>query len=718
MALEITLLKQPYEVSFTGNPMPFVFALSPYGSTERAQEIKLQVRILVEQAFGSNVFTEAYNQNFYPDGYGKFTMDVRTVVDPYLDYYQPRPGLKLPVDAANQRKRYKISYLLTQDGAIVTGPTTTGAFYAVKGGMAYEQWHPSEFFTQKIVAGKKPLHFAAAGEKVSLTQPLYFWWCYPVDDLADQSVVFTFTLDDSTTVTYTLPGTINTGKWGICCAPAGFAQIDTGSLIPAGKLIVSYTVQVKVGSTVIVSPVTYTVDHRAFYDVYHLLYRNSVGGLDAVRLRGQVDFEADYLLQNATRTVPPSYWSNQNLLPQQVQDNTLETAKFTGDTGFLSLETINRLRDLFLSPQVYELYDSKYLPVVTLNKSVKFYANKDSLLSVQVQWQRAFANEYYTPQGFMPATRSCPALESFVVKQLNKNTLLVMYALASPYDKIQVLVQNGTSDEDITAVYTGNSGSIQQTFTNPADSSPATITIKGRTICDDDNSPADYGPYTTITLSVTGNSAPVANNDTYSIASGSSSSIILSGSVLGNDYDPDGDTISVTPDSGTTTAGGSYSIDAAGIVTYTPPSSAYIGNDTFDYEISDGTITSTATVTIKVGNTNVVYARAEYRNTVITAGPTVNGEVWLFFYANPTGSSPVDVSALGLTINVRKHTHTQNEFGATTDTDTDSSYAVYGTSYKIYTGLIAKNEYHSGWATPRITSYNWVVRPGSGYIPA
>ena len=68
--------------------------------------------------------------------------------------------------------------------------------------------------------------------------------------------------------------------------------------------------------------------------------------------------------------------------------------------------------------------------------------------------------------------------------------------------------------------------------------------------------------------------------------------------MLANDTDPDGDTLSVTD--ATTPANGTVTIDN-GTVTY-KPAPGFSGTDTFDYTITDGIATDTATVTVAVAN--------------------------------------------------------------------------------------------------------------------
>jgi len=93
---------------------------------------------------------------------------------------------------------------------------------------------------------------------------------------------------------------------------------------------------------------------------------------------------------------------------------------------------------------------------------------------------------------------------------------------------------------------------------------------------------------------VVSNSAPVAVDDSASTA-GSAVTI----AVLGNDSDPDGDTlqvVSVTPGSK-----GTVTINSDGTLTYTPAKS-FKSSDTFSYTVSDGTLTASANVTVTLSS--------------------------------------------------------------------------------------------------------------------
>jgi Ca2+-binding RTX toxin-like protein len=97
----------------------------------------------------------------------------------------------------------------------------------------------------------------------------------------------------------------------------------------------------------------------------------------------------------------------------------------------------------------------------------------------------------------------------------------------------------------------------------------------------------------TVTLNVT-NNAPRAVSDFVTGVFGSP----VSGNVLSNDSDPDGDALSVTAAVARTAAGGTFNLAADGSFTYTP-APAFVGSDFFTYTVRDEFgARSTATIAV------------------------------------------------------------------------------------------------------------------------
>jgi hypothetical protein len=139
----------------------------------------------------------------------------------------------------------------------------------------------------------------------------------------------------------------------------------------------------------------------------------------------------------------------------------------------------------------------------------------------------------------------------------------------------------------------------------PGGSGSATLTVKSPTSAGagyyDLSATAAEASATTYTATAsatyvidnsTPNQAPVAVNDNATTPPATPVTI----AVLGNDYDPDANTISVV--TATKPAKGSVKINADGTITYTP-GKAFKTADTFSYTISDGKLSAKATVMIK-----------------------------------------------------------------------------------------------------------------------
>ncbi|MEX0864672.1 MAG: S8 family serine peptidase [Acidimicrobiia bacterium] len=121
------------------------------------------------------------------------------------------------------------------------------------------------------------------------------------------------------------------------------------------------------------------------------------------------------------------------------------------------------------------------------------------------------------------------------------------------------------------------------------------------------------------------NDPPVANGDTDT----TNMDTAVTKSVLANDTDVDGDTLTVT--SVTQPAYGLAVINSGTTVTYTPEP-GFIGTDTFDYAISDGNETDTATVTITVSDPAAVEESLE--------GSAINnGSTWTAVVTDVNGAS-------------------------------------------------------------------------------
>ncbi|MFW9913809.1 MAG: Ig-like domain-containing protein, partial [Candidatus Thorarchaeota archaeon] len=111
-----------------------------------------------------------------------------------------------------------------------------------------------------------------------------------------------------------------------------------------------------------------------------------------------------------------------------------------------------------------------------------------------------------------------------------------------------------------------------------------------------------YSGIVTVTITVEPvNDAPVAKDDAYTTGEDVVLVVDAAIGVIANDDDIDGDALSAQIVSGA--SHGNLVFNADGSFTYTPDGN-WFGEDFFTYEVTDGTFTDTATVTIKVLSVN------------------------------------------------------------------------------------------------------------------
>jgi hypothetical protein len=111
----------------------------------------------------------------------------------------------------------------------------------------------------------------------------------------------------------------------------------------------------------------------------------------------------------------------------------------------------------------------------------------------------------------------------------------------------------------------------------------------------------------TVTINVTGvNDPPVANDDSATILEDGVAILDVTASVLtpvlANDTDVDGDTLTIV--AVTTPANGNATITGNGTSIMYTPDQDFSGLDSFDYEITDGYLNDTATVSVNVTQVN------------------------------------------------------------------------------------------------------------------
>jgi hypothetical protein len=170
----------------------------------------------------------------------------------------------------------------------------------------------------------------------------------------------------------------------------------------------------------------------------------------------------------------------------------------------------------------------------------------------------------------------------------------------------------------------------------------------------------------TVTITVKALTGVIIRPDEYQ-ATGNDTLVVSAGDgVLANDSTGSG-TLTVTAGTIATSAGGVVSMNANGSFTYNRPPGQYSGTDTFTYTAGNGTSSGSALVTVIVPLR--VFARIIVPDTEETRSATYQNcsgvekikrttwkrNVYVQFYSDSAGTTPVDVSVYNIEVNYLIH---------------------------------------------------------------
>lgn len=240
----LSIIKSPYTISFTGNPVAFTFAITPYRTAEQKKDLKIIVTIEVEEDFMSNSFDEVKEFLVYPKENGCATVSIEKVLNTFLSQQLPRLTQNILLPLTEQCKRYQVSYRLINGNDLAEGPATSSIFYALRGGMSYQEWNPKKFFTDKLVVDKTFLRFPVSKEYVFADEYKYLSWISSLDQTTEQSLYVNIGYSDGTEMGSTLLKTIVLEAWQPCITAAGYNQLNLAAIADATKTPVWYELSV------------------------------------------------------------------------------------------------------------------------------------------------------------------------------------------------------------------------------------------------------------------------------------------------------------------------------------------------------------------------------------------------------------------------------------------------------------------------------------------
>lgn len=399
MAIKIT--KRPFKFSFSGNPVHYELT-SAIAATNA--DIYFEIRLMFRPV-NTGAFTEVHRWPFYPTA-GIAEISVHNLLHSKLEWELPKwiPNEKLPQEARNHTGEFYIEFReVTPDDLTPSWDDTESDFVCtvIRGGINYFVWRGNNYWVNYHNIKKPFLTWQLSGRMAQFNERIFLGWlCQrPGAGLVEVRCKVTYRDGTFTQLSQAWIPDENIFYY----IPAGALQWDLAALDPA-KTIWYWEINVvdvsdPADPQQLSELFKYELDNRWSLNDITLHYRNSLGGLDSVTVRGVLDQNLDYQFTEQNRTFRADYFDSHVITAQKLITENREQQTWKGDIGHLGKEEQDRLRDAQLLREVYTPSITKWFPVNIVTRNFKLRSTNDMRFTMPIEFTLAYEGaEFYTPK--------------------------------------------------------------------------------------------------------------------------------------------------------------------------------------------------------------------------------------------------------------------------------------------------------------------------------
>lgn len=391
--MSISVLKRPYAYCFSGNPVHYELY-----SSQAAADPTLQMEVRVQFKTITGAFAPTPALRFAPVQ-GTVKADIKDLLESLLTYEVPAFGTETSVQLASGHTGF--FYLQFREISVLNPEPSWDESEAsfpclvVKGGLARFKYQGNNFFVNYFQVKKPFLTWQVSGRLAGITERMYLLYLHTLEEAADYLTVdVKVTFTDGTTATTST--TFNAVAGQCCYIPAGADQWQLQSL--AAKYIHFWEITIKAGSVILSETFRYYLDNREEENNVTLHYRNSLSGLDSVRVRGVIETDLDYSFNTIAVVQEPDYYDGHFFSAQESAAASTEKISWKGDVGYLKKDEQDRLRDIFVKREAWQEISGKWWPMFVTTTQLQQRSTKDKLFSLPIQWRLAHQGDpNYTP---------------------------------------------------------------------------------------------------------------------------------------------------------------------------------------------------------------------------------------------------------------------------------------------------------------------------------
>lgn len=400
----LRIKKRPYQFCLSGNTIHYQFFSEEavYDKT-----VTFEIKVLFDYNQTGVPSPEVITLPLVPvDGYAD--IDLKDILHAQLEYGVPLiTGTE--TDCSVAAKQSGVFYVQFRQitSAIADPPWTDSEkdflVRIIKGGLPVLKFQGTNFWQNyfALTVETKFFTWQLSNRMAAVYERMYLCWFNTSDAVSVKGFLKLVYTDGTDNTQQTV---VTAAKYQIGFIPVGAAQWNLpGIAQTAGKSIYYWELTV-MDMTDPAAPVQisetfrYYADNRNLYKPVTLHYRNSLGGLDSVRLRGQIDDNVGHSFQEIEKAMPFNYYATTEMKSGRSITNGKEQLTRRGDAGHLYKDEQDRMRDALVNRNGYQYISGKWYPIILTNQNFKLRSTADKRFSFPLEWSLASAPDlYYSP---------------------------------------------------------------------------------------------------------------------------------------------------------------------------------------------------------------------------------------------------------------------------------------------------------------------------------
>lgn len=340
------------------------------------------------------LFTPMPSLALKPDTSGNVYVYLQLILDSLTTFAVPVPGT-VANDAGSQLVKFYVKYREVSDDDPTPDFTSDSdkVRFAMKGGMEKEKFSRNNYLVNVFKVAKPFLTWQPAGKYVFADEPVY---CTLFNPAFTSGLKLKIVVTDVTGASATQNTTL--AQKYLLHLSTGITANSLAGLVDNPVWYYDVSITDSAGTTTVITARRFYAEYRPVYHRYELVYHNSLGGVDNMRVRADVQRGFDRDFEEAERGLSLTDATDTAKAHETTHTGITLRRHFTGDAGWqysgLQQESY---AELHAATSVYMLLDGRYVPVLLTSKQVSLGWENDKVRSYPLEWVLSHLNETFTP---------------------------------------------------------------------------------------------------------------------------------------------------------------------------------------------------------------------------------------------------------------------------------------------------------------------------------